>query len=145
MTQKITMGRDRRQDGIDARNAMRQAGDNAYVTGIAPPVGDQVASSRSRIGAPRVMPQTLAEPDGNFAQSGGLDNAPVDNPVNTTGSVNLQTSATQRPEEDPDMMQTDALQADEERRQQERLDLYASKVSGNAHMGHNQRHITQSL
>jgi hypothetical protein len=136
MTQKITMGRDRRQDDIDARNAMRQSGDNAYVNGIAPPVGDQVAMSRSKLGAPRVMPQTLMEPDGNFAQSGGLDNRPVDNAVNTTGSVELQTSATQRPEEDPDMMQTDALES--------RLNMYATAAS-NAGYSLNDRYETGSL
>ena len=136
MTQKITMGRDRRQDDIDARNAMRQAGDNAYVTGIAPPVGDQVSASRTRFGAPRVMPQTLAEPDGNFAQDDAVGNAPVDNPINTSGSIDLQTSATQRPEEDPDMFQTDALE--------NRLNMYATAAS-NAGYSLNDRYETGSL
>ena len=34
MTQKITMGRDKRQDAIDAENARRQSGSNPFVQGI---------------------------------------------------------------------------------------------------------------
>jgi len=71
MTQKITMGRDRRQDAIDARNAMRQYG------GYNPNAGD----------IPAVMPSAPSS----------TANAPADDPMDRTGSVEYGTSATEEP------------------------------------------------
>lgn len=136
MTQKITMGRDRRQDAIDAENAMRQSGNNAYVSGIQRPVGDQVAASRSRFGAPTVMPQTITEgPNSNFAAVSTTANMPLDNPIQTTGSTELQTSATKITETDPEQFQADAM---DEGRMNERLEMY-SKAAGNAGYSLNDR------
>ena len=69
MTQKITMGRDRRQDAIDAQNAMRQYG------GYNPNAGD----------IPAVMPSAPSS----------TANAPADDPMDRTGSVALGTSGTE--------------------------------------------------
>ena len=144
MTQKITMGRDRRQNAIDAENAMRQSGHNAYVNGI-PSVGDQVSQSRSRFGAPTVMPQELTERNSNFSSTGSTANVPLDDPMHSTGNVDLQTSATRSTQKAPARFQGEAMEevADEELRK--RLDMYAGKVNGNAHMGNNNRQQTQRL
>ena len=84
MTQKITMGRDKRQDEIDARNAMRQAEANQYVSGIDPTAN-------------------------NFRSVSSAANVPVDSPQNHTGSVDLGTSATKAAQKDPDQFVTDEL------------------------------------
>ena len=135
MTQKITMGRDRRQNAIDAENAMRRAGSNQYVEGIQgpsqPPVGMQVANSRTEYGAVRQMPQELVEgPESNFSSVSTTSNVPLDNPTQTTGSVELQTSGTKSAEKDPDQFQTQALD--------ERLNMYA-KAASNAGYSLNDR------
>ena len=84
MTQKITMGRDRRQDSIDADNAMRQSETNQYVSGVDPTAN-------------------------NFRSVGSTSNVPVDQPQNHTGSVDLGTSATKAAEKNPDEFVTDEL------------------------------------
>ena len=99
MTQKITMGRDRRQDAIDAQNAMRQAGANPSVEGIAP--------------QPRQ--------DTGYQSIGSTGNIPVENPVNTTGNAELGTSATKSSQQNPDQFQTKALD--------ERLSMHARAAS----------------
>lgn len=83
MTQKITMGRDRRQDAIDAQNAMRQYG------GYNPNAGD----------IPAVMPSAPSS----------TANAPADDPMDRTGSVALQTSGTEEPNVPTKVMQETAL------------------------------------
>ena len=144
MTQKITMGRDRRQNAIDAENAMRQSGHNAYVNGI-PSVGDQVSQSRSRFGAPTVMPQELSERNSNFSSPSTTANVPLDDPTHTTGNVDLQTSASRYTQKNPVDFQVQAMEKAEDEKLQERLDMYAGKVNGNAHMGNNNRQQTQRL
>ena len=99
MTQKITMGRDRRQDRIDAENAMRQSGHNAYVEGIAP----QPAQNTGYQSVPTTS------------------NVPMQDPTHTTGNAELGTSATKSSQKDPDQFQTDALD--------ERLNMYARAAS----------------
>jgi len=126
MTQKITLGRDRRQNAIDAENAMRQAGSNQYVEGIQGPqerpVGMQVSDTRTEYGAVRRMPQELVEgPDSNFSSVSTTANVPLDKPTQTTGSVELQTSGTKAAEKDPDAFQTEALD--------KRLNMYAQAAS----------------
>lgn len=84
MTQKITMGRDRRQDSIDAQNAMRQSKTNQYVSGIDPTAN-------------------------NFRSVGSTANVPIDQPQNHTGNVDLGTSATKAVEKSPEEFVTDEL------------------------------------
>jgi len=114
MTQKITMGRDRRQDAIDAQNAMRQAGANPHVEGIA----SQVAR------------------DTGYQSRSSVANMPVESPVNTTGNVELGTSATKSSQKDPEQFQTKALD--------ERLNMYA-RAASNAGYSLNDRSVTGSL
>ena len=84
MTQKITMGRDKRQDGIDAKNAMRQAESNQYVSGVDPTAN-------------------------NFRSVSSTANVPIDQPENHTGSVELGTSATKAASKNPEEFVTDEL------------------------------------
>jgi len=86
MTQKITMGRDRRQDDIDARNAMRQSKHNAYVSGIQP------------------RPE-----ESNFRSVSTTGNVPVTQPDQTTGNVELGVSATKSAQKNPDEFVTDEV------------------------------------
>ena len=83
MTQKITMGRDRRQDAIDAQNAMRQYG------GYNPNAGD----------IPAVMPSAPSS----------TANAPADDPMDRTGSVALGTSGTEEANQSSEQFQSTAL------------------------------------
>lgn len=128
MTQKITMGRDKRQDAIDAQNAQRQSGSNPFVQGIdavmEEGVGGAIAESRNRYGNVNIMPaEMLQGKNSNFSQKDAPANAPLEDYPNQTGSVDNEVSATQRPEEDPESFETDALDR--------RMQMYA-KAAGNA-------------
>ena len=128
MTQKITMGRDKRQDKIDAMNAMRQSGGNPFVSGIG--TGNLVAATRNHYGAPTTMPQEVADPKGNFSQEDSPANAPFDDSANQTGDLALGSSETQTPDQDQRDLNTDKLER--------RLAMY--KVAGsNAFSGNNDR------
>ena len=128
MTQKITMGRDKRQDAIDAQNAQRQAGSNPFVQGIdavmEEGVGGAIAQSRNQYGNVNIMPaEMLQGKSSNFSQKDAPSNAPLEDYVNQTGSVDNAVSATQLPEQDPESFETDALDR--------RMQMYA-KAAGNA-------------
>ena len=128
MTQKITMGRDKRQDAIDAENARRQAGSNPFVQGIdavmEEGVGGAIAQSRNQYGNVNIMPaEMLQGKSSNFSQKDAPSNAPLEDYVNQTGSVDNAVSATQLPEQDPESFETDALDR--------RMQMYA-KAAGNA-------------
>ena len=128
MTQKITMGRDKRQDAIDAENARRQAGSNPFVQGIdavmEEGVGGAIAQSRNRYGNVNIMPaEILQGKNSNFSQNDSPANAPLEDYSNQTGSVDNSVSATQLPEQDPESFETDALDR--------RMEMYA-KAAGNA-------------
>ena len=77
------MGRDRRQDAIDAQNAMRQYG------GYNPNAGD----------IPAVMPSAPSS----------TANAPADDPMDRTGSVALGTSGTEEANQSSEQFQSTAL------------------------------------
>ncbi len=128
MTQKITMGRDKRQDAIDAENARRQSGSNPFVQGIDAVmdegIGGAIAESRNRYGNVNIMPtEMLQGKNSNFSQKDSPSNAPLEDYVNQTGSVDNSVSATQLPEQDPESFETDALDR--------RMQMYA-KAAGNA-------------
>ena len=127
MTQKITMGRDKRQDKIDAINAMRQSKGNPYVSGLEGPV----KSTRDEYGSVSRMPQEVLEgPGSNFAQEDAPANAPLDDPQNQTGDLALGTSATKTPSVDQEALNDEKLQR--------RLAAY-QKYNGNAFEGNNDR------
>jgi len=127
MTQKITMGRDKRQDKIDAINAMRQSQGNPYVSGLEGPV----KSTRDEYGSVSRMPQEVLEgPGNNFAQEDSPGNAPLDDPLNQTGDLALTSSATKTPSVDQEQLNDQKLR--------DRLDLYR-KAGSNAFGGNNNR------
>lgn len=128
MTQKITMGRDKRQDAIDAQNAQRQAGSNPFVQGIdavmQEGVGTAISQSRNKYGNANVMPNEMMQgATSNFSQKDATGNAPLEDYVNQSGSIDYQTSSTERPQEDPEMLESDALDR--------RMQMYA-KAAGNS-------------
>ena len=128
MTQKITMGRDKRQDAIDARNAQRQAGSNPFVQGIdavmEEGVGGAIAQSRNQYGNVNIMPAEMIQgKNSNFSQEDAPANAPLEDYPDQAGSVDNQVSATEKPEQDPEAFETDALDR--------RMQMYA-KAAGNA-------------
>ena len=127
MTQKITMGRDKRQDKIDAINAMRQSKGNPYVSGLEGPV----KSTRDEYGSVSMMPQEVLEgPGNNFAQEDSPGNAPLDDPLNQTGDLALTSSATKTPSVDQEQLN--------DRKLQERLAMYR-EAGSNAFGGNNNR------
>ena len=111
-TQKITMGRDKRQDRIDADNAMRQSRQNQYIQGVEAGiagVGKAVAADRTVYGNSNIPVGELLNPQGNFSYTDSPGNQPMDDRINRTGSVDTQISSTNVPQQDPDEMETDAL------------------------------------
>lgn len=85
--------------------AEAQADGNPYVSGIASVDPEELTKdSRSFIGAPTKMPQDYTSK--NFSQGQSAANVPDES--NTTGSVELGTSATKTPDQDPDAFQEDA-------------------------------------
>ena len=128
MTQKITMGRDKRQDAIDAENARRQAGVNPFVQGVdsvmEEGVGTAISASRNKYGNANVMPNELLQGAGsNFSYKDAAGNAPLEDYRNQTGSMDYETSSTERPQADPEELESDALDR--------RMQMYA-KAAGNA-------------
>ena len=111
-TQKITMGRDKRQDRIDADNAMRQAGENQYVQGVQAGiagVGESIAADRTKYGNSNIPVGEILNPKGNFSYVDSPGNQPMADRANRTGSVDTQVSSTNTPQQDPEEMETDAL------------------------------------
>lgn len=112
--------------------AKAQADGNPYVSGITPE--DMTKMSRSSYGAPTVIPQDLTQE--NFSQGDSTANIALDAPTTTSGSVELGTSATKTPDEDPVSFQTEGLE--------ERLALIA-RAASNANGGMNDRAETGRL
>ena len=114
MTQKITMGRDKRQDAIDAENARRQAERNPFVQGIdavmEDGVGKAISQSRNKYGNANIMTNEVVQgANSNFSQKDEAGNMPMEDYPNQTGALDYQTSATERPEQDPEDLESDAL------------------------------------
>ena len=114
MTQKITMGRDKRQDAIDAENARRQAGRNPFVQGVdavmEDGVGKAISQSRNQYGNANIMTNEVVQgANSNFSQKDEAGNMPMEDYPNQTGALDYQTSATERPEQDPEDLENDAL------------------------------------
>ena len=136
-TQKITMGRDKRQDAIDAQNALRQAGPNSFVEGVQSVMkkgaGEAVANTRTKYGNVNVMPQEILEGrNSNFAFKDSPGNQP-NAELNQTGSVDAQVSSTNVPQQDPQQMESDALDR--------RIKMY-QRAAGNADASANDRSQT---
>lgn len=106
--------------------AAKQVKHNAYIDGINDTLrdgpGHVVSDSRTGYGAPRVMEKTIMEGNkSNYEIKDAPGNAPLNNYAKQTGSVELETSATNKPNEDPEDFQTSELDR--------RLKLYAQAGS----------------
>ncbi len=113
-TQKITIGRDKRQDAIDAENAVRQSGPNSYVQGVQSVMeegaGKAIENTRGKYGDTSLKTnQVMQGAKSNFQQTDSPGNAPLDDLPNQTGSIQTQASSTNVPQKDPEVMETDAL------------------------------------
>ena len=108
------MGRDKRQDAIDAKNALRQSGPNSYVQGVQTVMeegaGTAIQNTRSPYGDTAVKTnQVMQGAKSNFQQTDAPGNQPLDDLPNQTGSIQTQVSSTNVPQQDPEAMETDAL------------------------------------
>jgi hypothetical protein len=129
-TQKITMGRDKRQDAIDAENAMRQSGANPFVRGIDAVmndgVGTAISETRNRYGNVNVMPSELLQGENsNFSYKDSPHNSPLEDYSNQTGALDYGTSATDKPTTDPEDIEIETSALDR------RMDMI-QKAAGNA-------------
>lgn len=109
------------------RAAMAQGGANSYIQGVQSVMedgaGEAIANTRNKYGNVNVMPQEVLQGrTSNFAQKDIPGNQPLDDIPNQTGSVELDTSSTAVPQEDPKEMETDALDR--------RLAMYAKAGQG---------------
>jgi len=127
-TQKITLGRDKRQDAIDAENALRQGKSNPFVQGVdsvmEEGIGAAISQSRNKYGNANVMPNELIQgAQSNFSFKDTPGNSPLEDYKNQSGSLEYETSATESPQADPEDLETDAL---------DRRMAMISKAAGNA-------------
>lgn len=116
------------------RAAMAQSGSNSYIQGVQSVMdegaGVAIANTRSKYGNVNLMPNTVLQGGAsNFAQKDAVANNPIEDIKNQTGSVELDTSSTAVPQQDPEEMETDALDR--------RLAMYAKAGQGFA--GYNDR------
>ena len=116
------------------RAAMAQSGSNSYIQGVQSVMdegaGVAIANTRSKYGNVNLMPNTVLQGEAsNFAQKDAVANNPIEDVKNQTGSVDLDTSSTAVPQQDPEEMETDALDR--------RLAMYAKAGQGFA--GYNDR------
>ena len=143
MTQKITFrGEDPREHKARVR-AAQQSSANEYISGLETGTrfrGDAVKARRTHYGDSRVRPQDL-EFASNFSQSDAPGNAPLDDPINQTGDLTNQTSATRQANRDQDALAVEKA----EERIAKRMNLYAGLMPGNASLGNNDRAATGRL
>jgi len=115
-TQKVTFGRNSDTDyESKKRAAMAQAGENAYVQGVQSVMDDgagcAIANTRTKYGNANLMPNSVIQGESsNFQQTDAPGNRPMEDLPNQTGSVDTEVSSTNVPQEDPEEMETDALE-----------------------------------
>jgi hypothetical protein len=115
-TQKVTFGRNSNTDYESMkRAAMAQAGENAYIQGVQSVMdngaGSAIANTRTKYGNVNLMPNSVLQgQSSNFQQSDAPGNKLQEDHVNLTGSVQNEVSSTTVPQEDPETMETDALE-----------------------------------
>ena len=116
-TQKIEMGRNRDTDyEMKKRAAIAQAQENSYMQGMqsmaVEGLGKKIKNGRDEVGIVNVMPNQIIQGANNtFSQRDEPSNMPLFNPTRQTGSVDLQTSATKVPQQDPEQFETAALES----------------------------------
>ena len=109
------------------RAAQAQSGSNSYIQGVQSVMDDgagtAIQNTRSKYGNVNLMPNEVMQGQtSNFAQKDIPGNQPLDDIPNQTGSAELDTSSTAVPQEDPQEMETDALD--------KRLAMYAKAGQG---------------
>ena len=115
-TQKISMGRNSDTDyESKKRAAMAQAGANSYVQGVQSVMDDgagaAIANTRTKYGNVNLMPNSVLQgANSNFEQIDAPGNRPMEDLPNQTGSVDTEASSTNVPQQDPEGMETDALE-----------------------------------
>ena len=113
-TQKISMNSADADYEAKRRAAEAQADGNPFVAGIQEVfkegAGEEISKSRTNYGAVTEMPQEVLEgQNSDFSQGENPGNVGSASPMNTTGNVDNEVSATTVPQEDPSEFQTDAL------------------------------------
>lgn len=96
--------------------AMSQAKKNEFIQGVQSTfmegAAEPIKDSRTEYGNVNIMPQQVLQGAySNFQQKEAVSNKPLEDPVNQTGSVNLEQSATRSVQEDPQDFETEALEA----------------------------------
>ena len=97
------------------RAAMAQSGENSYIQGVQSVMkdgpGTAVQNTRTKYGNANIMPnQEMQGETSNFQQEDSPGNQSMEDLPNQTGSVVTQASSTNVPQQDPDAMETDALE-----------------------------------
>jgi len=140
-TQKLTMNSQENDYQQKLRQAQAQADGNPYVAGIQEVfdrgAGEASKDSRNQYGNVNLMPQEVLEGSStNFAQKDAPSNAPMVDPMNQSGAVDLGSSMTKQANSDPQEMVTDEVD--------KRLQMYA-EAGSNAGFGNNNRAETMRL
>ena len=140
-TQKLTMNSAERDYEQRLRQAMAQGDGNPFVAGVQKVflegAGEASKGSRTQYGNVNLMPQELLQGKlSNYAQKDAPANTPLEDPMNQSGTLDLQTSSTRSPNKDQDLLAADKLE--------QRLAMYA-QAGGNAGFGNNNRSQTMSL
>jgi len=97
------------------RAALAQAQKNSYIQGVQSVMdegaGTAIANSRSKYGNVNLMPNELIQgADSNFAYKDTPGNRPLEDLRNQSGSIKVETSSTNVPQQDPKEMETNALE-----------------------------------
>ena len=108
---KIVMDSKERDYQLALKQATSQGDGNPQIFGYQPLAEELVGATAklSPYDAPTRMPQNVTNMDNGFQQLDHPSNSVSVNPVNTTGSVGMGTSATAAANESPSEYQTDAL------------------------------------
>ncbi len=115
-TQKVTFGRNSDTDyKSKLAAAQAQAADNAYVQGVQSVMDDgagaAIQNTRTKYGNANLMPNSVLQgQNSNFQQIDAPGNRPMEDLPNQTGSVDTEVSSTNVPQQDPETMETDALE-----------------------------------
>ena len=101
--------------GAKLASAFEQSKGNPFVQGVQSVMedgaGTAIQNTRNKYGNVNLMPnEVLQGRTSNFAQKDIPGNQPLDDIPNQTGSAELDTSSTAVPQEDPQEMETDALE-----------------------------------
>ena len=131
---KIVMDSKERDYQEAKKAALRKGRDNPYIAGIQSPY-EAVKASRTKYGAPTVMPQSAVPEESGFEQRDSPANVVSSSPTTTTGNVRMSTSTTADP------AASDGL---EDYRLNRRLDAY-TKAMGNSDLNLNNLSQTTRL